>query len=315
MRRNSITRVGVSQAFSRLIAKSASDDDLRGIADDIYERFAQTQYGKKLETLPRYGRHVPTGWTVDRWEALIGPNGNNLHHMAQSIIDARRFVMLENAATKNAFSPLEGALLEVTGAMHDQGEYFVGDIQYQRKPQETFNDEQQHIRDYELQFAPGLSGIGLTLYRVAYEEIAFGDLKKKLPAAQKAIELMGFIDDTLLALDRLDALRRGASGREYGLMNTHDREIGITVLECMTTEILASGVFGRVIELGGRFPGLLVFLRQHALQIDAAMGDVRDSVFEWYDSHDSTAQRGEKVKRLAYFYVERENWKNWMAKR
>ncbi|QQS19410.1 hypothetical protein IPL85_03945 [Candidatus Saccharibacteria bacterium] len=286
------------------------------VARRVYREFAATGFGDMLKDTPRYHRFIPDGFSTEQWERLIGPDGNNLHHMRQSIAVAAWFVDTENNIKPGTFSYKEAQELTVTAAMHDQGEAVVGDIEYGRKSRNQREKEARTLVEYEASFVPKLGGMILTVYRRG-QDIAFGDKMQKMPGAFKTVELMGFMNNTLSSLQQIRRLEHAALGDRYmtllGIDSDEDREAAIVALKRLTTEVLGSGVVGDLIECGKRFPSAQNYLQLHASQISKGMEGVLEETFGWYDKEDPGATSGERRRRLEKFHQQKNLWRVWIA--
>lgn len=287
-------------------------------AHRAHDTFSRTPEGMKLLELPRYGRFVPPidGFTVTHWENLVGPDANNLRHMRRSISDARDFVAQENELRPGTFSPSETVILTRAAAIHDQAEAIHGDTAYGKKTTSDREAEAMTLLDHVDVFSQGMSEGSITISREA-AMVAFGSVDEKLPAAFKTIELIGFMKNTLDCLQRLRQLNDPPLSEKrkiaYGINSEKDRAAVIEALERLTTEVLGSGVVGKLIAFGERFPSAHMYLIENAGAITAGMDNVREETFDWYESgEDPSAGPDEKAHRIDKFYDEHENWDQWI---
>ena len=283
--------------------------------NSVYKIFAQTEYGKNLNKAARYNRFRPTNYSVKNWARLLGPDVNNLHHMRHSISVARWFVKTENRIMINKFSRRDALLLGITAALHDQAEAVTGDIPYGKKSKGQRTNEVKVLIAHEQVFEPKLKGLSLTLYRKGRDKIAFGNPASDLPGAFKVIELIGFAENALCALRRVEQLSNGVTPKKaeyFGINTSRDNEKVITALERLYTEVLGSGIIGQLINYGDRFPSAHTYLRRHKKQIQQGFNNVRLSTFEWYDVEDPCALPGERDRRLKSHYQQKELWESWV---
>lgn len=287
-------------------------------SQEIYKVFSRTSYGRELEKTARYDRFRPAGYSVKYWERLLGPDVNNLHHMRQSIAVAQWFVEQENAIEPEKFSAGEISQLRVTAALHDQAEAILGDIPRGHKSQRQREREAKLLHDYETKFVPHLHHTDMELYRIGRDEIAFGDVHEKLAGAFRVIELIGFMQNATLAIQRLGQLDGPSlSYLKVIFLGLHDRAMYrdvVVALRRLSAEVLGSGVIGELITCGSQYPSAHVSLRQHATKITAGMDAARQETFDWYDTEDPYAGTDEKAKRLKELNRQKQLWKTWQAK-
>ena len=303
----------------------------------VYTIFANTTWGKELETRARYGGMFPDGWSVERWEKLLGPDANNLHHMHQSIINAAQFVADENrTAIEKGLTPIftfeDAIVLCTAGAIHDQAEIDLGDIAYGLKELDMRSVEEQLLAKHETDFAPHLTpetcqsnamnqattAKRIKLYRRA-RAVAFGDTDKFLPAAFEAIEKLGFLRNCVRALDLHDQLSQTLPPdhplrHKLDLRNEPDYQTAITALRRVSLEILGSNVFEGLIKLAARFGSLHASLQQHARIISTSMNSVTDKDFEWYRDDKRVAEkdrRNEPQRRKNKLIDQRDKWRHY----
>ena len=272
---------------------------MRYIANRIYNEFSGTSYGQNMAESPRYERFMPEGWLVDQWGLLMGDDMNNLYHMRETIENACWLIENENQIQPGTFSFEDAVKLTITAALHDQGEAIVGDIEYGRKTADKEMAERTALRDYESVFVPGLSGRALDIYRIGRDEIAFGDKNEKLPGAFTTIELIGFINNTLRALQQLRRLRGvDMSDRKLmamGIRNDSDRHTAREVLERLVAEVLGSGVLEMLIHMANRYSGANEYLKAHSSEISLGFNQISQKAFDWYESKIQARLKAKKV--------------------
>lgn len=303
----------------------------------MYMVFANTAWGKKLETRPRYAGMVPASWSVEQWERLLGPDANNLHHMYQSIINAAHFVANENRAAiergqTQIFTFEDAIILCTAGAIHDQAETILGDIAYGLKSLAMRKEEEKLLVIHEMDFAPHLitdnsqseqplDGISLkraNLYRRA-REVAFGDVTELLPGAFEAIEKVGFLNNYVRALKLYTGLDDRCMSNEQlrlelGLHDSMDCQSAVIALRRVIIEFLGSGVLEGLIRLAKRFESLNETLREHAETISSGMNSMSDDDFLWYTSDEritAVKRQDEPQRRKNKLVDQRDKWRRY----
>jgi len=99
---------------------------------ELYEVFAQSEYGQTLESRSRFNDFKPEWVTSDQWSDLLGDDINNLRHMTHTHNLAKQFCSM------NSIDDETTKLLLTTAATHDFGEAIIGDIAL---PSKTADDE------------------------------------------------------------------------------------------------------------------------------------------------------------------------------
>lgn len=284
-------------------------------AEAVYEIFSHTKYGRLLNKSARYNRFRPSGYSVKKWGRLLGPDVNNLQHMRHSISVARWFVKTENTLRKNRYSASDALLLGITAALHDQAESVIGDIPYGKKSRKQRKNEIKILQEHESGFEPRLNRVTLQLYRKGRDKIAFGDTSRKLPGAFKTIEFIGFVENALSALRRLEQLQKSTTSKTdktyFDIQGHNGREEIVIALERLSAEVLGSGVIEQLIDYGKRFPSAHIYLRRNSTQIQLGFDCTRQDIFQWYESEDPFASQGERKRRINGFRRQKRLWENW----
>ncbi|QQS18083.1 hypothetical protein IPL68_05585 [Candidatus Saccharibacteria bacterium] len=237
--------------------------------------------------------------------------------MRQTIDVALWFVQNENAIEPNKFSAQEITQLYVTAALHDQAEAIMGDIPRGRKSRRQRKLEQEVLRGYESEFVPHMQSSEKYFYRVGRDDIAFGNTQQKLPGAFRVVELIGFMQNAAAAVRRHEQLSSASlSYPKRVFMGVQDKQMHTAVktsLERLAAEVFGSGVIGELIRAGERFPSAHVSLHRHAHIISLGMTRVQLQTFDWYETEDPGATKGEKSKRLHDFSEQKRIWDQWRS--
>ncbi|NCU29999.1 hypothetical protein EOM60_05375 [Candidatus Saccharibacteria bacterium] len=309
---------------------SSSETELPAVAAELYRRFAQTTYAKKLDR-PRYWRIVPSKdeYTATHWERVV-PNGHNLHHCLITGKLATWTATTDNAlrearGERTLFSPTDVEILACTGIVHDLAESVLSDAPYGSKTEQERTDEATVLRTSADEFIPDINPNLRSFYDKA-AMIAFGDTNELLPRAFNLVEMVGFIEDALSAYLWSKKLESAAllSIDERIKLGIHDDAANPTVhvtrtiladrLRRLFTEVLGSNVFEKCIRYSQEFSAAEFYLTSNTELISDAFSDVQDETFAWYESEDPTAQPGESDKRWQRFYGQKVLWNNWLTK-
>lgn len=96
----------------------------------IYQLFAQSQYGRKLEDNIRFAPYKPATISHQRWQQILGDDVNNLYHLKVSFVLTQQFLQeMDNPF----FTMDEQQVLLFTALVHDWAEAVIGDIPFHLK--------------------------------------------------------------------------------------------------------------------------------------------------------------------------------------
>lgn len=160
----------------------------------IHERFAQSDYGRHLETQTRFNDFKP-GWVdTELWCDTLGDDVNNLRHMPHTSALAYQFCELTEQNEEDT------GLLSLTGMVHDWGEAVVGDIAAPSKTQEDENEEAVAFREIAVDV---FGEDGRTITDMVYPIIFGGG---RLADRFRAIEQVGYFRTALIARHQAEML-------------------------------------------------------------------------------------------------------------
>ncbi|MGB4759109.1 MAG: hypothetical protein WBP26_03545 [Candidatus Saccharimonadales bacterium] len=108
---------------------------------DLHEAFTWTVHGEKLRGEVRFAKYKPDSLSNDDWEALLGPDVNNLGHLEDTYRLARAGLARLRQTQPGFYTPAEEHLIEIASITHDWPEALVGDISYGDKTPEQLDRE------------------------------------------------------------------------------------------------------------------------------------------------------------------------------
>ena len=279
------------------------------LAPETYSAYCNTDYGKVLAQRARYEGFLPKGCSLEVWESILGRNANNLHHLQQSMDDARDFVDAENSLNKDVFNADDKIVLVLAGCLHDQAEGHpeIGDIPYGTKTNEQKIREIKVLNSLIEEYIENLSSDDKDVYYFRQAQKAvFGDRNNRITAAFQAIEHIGFLNDALRASAQLDKLEG------YPDSLQEDTQSIIIALKRLVVEIFGSGVIEIIINLSDQFPSLKLLLDKHALHISKVYQSTTPDIFDWYDNTVIPPQQiSEREDRIARFKYQQAIWDEW----
>lgn len=165
------------------------------IANRVYHSFSDTEYGKKLGKNIRYERYNLDELSIEERRDLLGPDVNNLEHMRYTTDLAAFYI---GNLTEGALTQTEQEDLLIAASIHDQGEYFIGDITHSLKTDENEVEELQKALEHAREMMPDLDELELDRVRRIREEIVFN---RDSPLGKRfaTIEHMGYLQTALKA--------------------------------------------------------------------------------------------------------------------
>lgn len=110
------------------------------IPNNLYEIFANSEYGKTLESNTRFSDFKPEWVTTELWCKLLGDDVNNLRHMSHTTKIAEMFCDVEGISGDTR------DILLITATTHDWGEAIIGDISLVRKTEDDESREEVAYR-------------------------------------------------------------------------------------------------------------------------------------------------------------------------
>ena len=111
---------------------------------EIYNLFANSKYGRKLNKKIRYQRYKPIELNNNEWEKLLGFDVNNLKHHLVVYNQTKNFINEDK--NQNAYPINHQTLLLLTSINHDWGESIVGDVMFDLKDEEHEIKEEKAIK-------------------------------------------------------------------------------------------------------------------------------------------------------------------------
>lgn len=162
----------------------------------VYESFAHTEYGKKLENSIRYEKYNLGALSNEDWCELLGRDANNLYHMQETYELAERFIDSQNNSDKAPIDSTSASLVLLASAIHDQAEVFVGDTSYGDK---TSQDEMCERETFERNLTvmnPGMNALTSNIARSAIRGVIF-DPSTSEGELFNAIERTGYLTTAL----------------------------------------------------------------------------------------------------------------------
>ena len=174
------------------------DIEFRG----IYDTFAHTEYGERLQDTIRYEKYNLGGLSNDEWCELLGKDANNLYHMEATYELAGRFVDSQNSSDKAPINSASTALLLLSSIIHDQAEAIVGDVSYGDKMP---TDETREINEFEIHLDamnPNMNHSVRAMAKSAIKGVIFNPSTSE-GALFNAVERTGYLVTALHAANKL----------------------------------------------------------------------------------------------------------------
>ena len=155
---------------------------------DLYETFANSEYGKTLEQNTRFSDFKPEWVTTELWCKLLGDDVNNLRHMQHTKRIAEMFCDAQGVDEDTRETLL------LTAATHDWGEAIIGDISLVTKTEADESREEVAYRQIaaELLGAPSGNELANIVWPVLKKENETGEMFR-------AIEYIGYCTSGLRA--------------------------------------------------------------------------------------------------------------------
>lgn len=168
----------------------------------IHEAFAESEYGVTLAANVRYAKYKPAEMANERWEELLGPDVNNLAHLADTYHLAADFVSRTDRLQPGLLSQRDKAALKISAIIHDWGESIIPDINYFEKTDADEAAERQVFADNLPNFYTGGDGATQELIAEAAETIIF-DRESRLGNIFNVIERIGYLRTGLRAAEHV----------------------------------------------------------------------------------------------------------------
>ncbi|MDO8657773.1 MAG: hypothetical protein Q7K55_03470 [Candidatus Levybacteria bacterium] len=252
----------------------------------LYTKFAATEYGRSLGQKVRYDRYRPDSVSNNEWEKVLGPDVNNLKHLALTYGLTKHFVEAQNASLSkqhpDLFTPQEQGILLVTAIVHDWGESVSGDWMFDLKTRA--NEEQEE------------SVLAMLIAEIAEEEIdtrlsnhiikkVLGDKTSKLGRAFNAIERLGY-------------LRTGMRAWQQSYNTNGELREGLIWL----SENVFHNQIPTLIEYAKDYSPVLNALTNSSPIISDALENIPNDIFTKYD------RPGEADKNKRFFEDAKDKW-------
>jgi len=158
----------------------------------IYEQFSESPEGQAMQHRVRFASFQGE-ISNDAWVRFLGADVNNCEHMRLSIGLTRWFIAVHNSEVpkKDQFDKHEQELLCLAAGIHDQAEFFVGDIP---NPQKTAPNEEEEMRILKIMIDDryGSDPSRHTILQEAVDTV-LTHKKTKLGGAFSAIEYIGYM--------------------------------------------------------------------------------------------------------------------------
>lgn len=243
------------------------------VADHVFESFSGTKYGDKLSNNIRYERYNLAGLSIAGWKDILGPDVNNLEHMRYTTELAAYYI---GKLSEGTLSDTEKDDLLIAASIHDQGEYFTGDITASLKTDEHEAEELQKALEHATDMMPDLDGIELDRIKRIRKEIVF-DRTTPLGERFATIEHMGYLQTALKAYAHL----------------THNNTLSPETkegLEWLVADVLMNQFDGKLLEDVEHDEVLAHFIDNRRKAISEAMRTVSEDTFAHYGEHAQSKQ-------------------------
>lgn len=228
---------------------------------EIHNMFAETKYGRKLQSNVRFHPFKPESMPNTEWQSLLGMDVNNLDHCLLSYVLTRSFLtscqnfpqVWVGPLNKDAvFSRSDQERLLFTATVHDWAESIVGDIPYNQK---TDADEAKELVILEglIQAILGNRRTNGDLKSLTEDVLeTLKDKQSKTGKAFNAIERAGYVRTGIRAWQQIDRVDDPLADNFYHL--------GKRVITANTSHLRS---YAQI------YPPMMTFLNHHALTINA----------------------------------------------
>jgi 5'-deoxynucleotidase YfbR-like HD superfamily hydrolase len=253
---------------------------------EIFNLFASTEFGKKLENSIRYERYKPQHITKNQWQEVLGDDVNNLRHMLVILN------IVDELQEKIKIGPEQMHLLKIAAVTHDWGEAIIGDVTYEKKT-ELLEDQE-----------------GQALKMIAEEIVNNKDTKTEIletlkevifnPTSQTGeifniIERIGYLNTAILAFEKSVECSDNDSNLSLSLQwltnNTIIRQLDFMIQKSRKHEFLKD------------------YLKTNKNKIDSIFRKLDSESFKLYETKDqvSEAQATFKMSRQVWHSFSSEN--------
>ena len=169
---------------------------------NIYDTFAHTEYGKRLEGSIRYEKYNLGNLSHTEWCDLLGKDANNLYHMEATYELAGQFIDSQNSSGKTPIDSASTSLLLLASIMHDQAEAIVGDVSYGDKAPTDEIHEMNEFEHHLDAMNPGMNTSLKAMAKSAIKGVIF-DPSTNEGALFNAVERTGYLATALRAADKI----------------------------------------------------------------------------------------------------------------
>ena len=255
------------------------------LAGQVYQSFEATPYGQHLAGNIRYERYNLAGVSIDEWRGMLGPDVNNLEHMQYTTELAAYYVSKSHPET---LQPHEMEDLLIAAAIHDQGEFFTGDITASLKTDEDEVEELAKAVEHAKQMMPDLDNLTHARIQRIRTDIVF-NRETPLGARFASIERMGYLQTALKAYAHF----------AYNDTLHDDTRTG---LEWLVADVMMNMFDNNMLDVASEDPVIHQFIRNRARAITESMDTISDDVFVHYG--DFADAKREK------FLAAKQQWQN-----
>lgn len=244
---------------------------------EIHQRFAQTEFGQRLQRSVRFERFKPDHVSNDAWQRLLGLDVNNYDHMHITEQLAQHF--LQNCRKDPFFQGKEPQFTEddekyisLTARTHDDIEGFAGfrDISFDLKTAQDEKDELATMTVF-MQQAPVLLSDDPEDQAVLRQHL--------LKVPEILGDKTGVLGQAFNAIERLGYMRTGI--RAWQVSQHIPDDVTAAHLQWLASNVLGNQT-DTLVTYAAKFYGVKEFLRERNQGITEAFDTMPSSVFLYY---------------------------------
>lgn len=235
------------------------------LANEVYQSFEGTTYGQHLARNIRYERYNIGNLTIGEWRDILGSDVNNLEHMKYTTELAAFYISKDES---NELTDEDKDDLLIAASIHDQGEFFTGDITASLKTDEDEVEELQKAVEHAKLMMPDLNDITHERILRIRKDIVF-NRETPLGARFATIERMGYLQTSLKAYAHF----------------AYNEEIDPATrdgLEWLVADVMMNMFDNNILDVADEDPVVRKFIANRARAINESMDSISDDAFRHY---------------------------------
>jgi hypothetical protein len=245
---------------------------------EMHNRFAQTEFGQRLQQNVRFERFKPAHVSNEEWQRLLGMDVNNYDHMKMTTQVVQHFLQscredpFYRERGKAQFTAEDESKILVTGQLHDLIEGMEGfrDISFDLKTTKDEDDELGKMTE----FIPSAAA-----YLCDDPEDQAVLTQKLLAVPEILRDRTSVCGQAFNAIERLGYMRTGYRAWQVGQRISD--EVTASHLQWITSNVLANQT-ETVLAYAAKYHAVKVFLRERNHGISEAFTTMPASVFSLY---------------------------------